>query len=124
MQVRAARRLAQGRAKPIDWLVADLYGLGVDEDTDAQNDDAEDSEEEREKLRRQVGVACYYAGDSALGAKWLRHQLGRTVANVTCHMLKASDALGCTCCWRGVTACLRVQHVNDKYGPWTNSCWA
>eukprot|EP00775_Hariotina_reticulata_P011120 gene11120-11274_t len=55
-QVRAARRLAQGRSKPVDWLVQDLYGVGeVDNDAvGRQNDDDEDSEEEREQLRRQV----------------------------------------------------------------------
>jgi hypothetical protein len=54
LQVRAARRLAQGRAKPIDWLVCDLYGLQQEEDHEGHNDDADDSEEEREHLRRQV----------------------------------------------------------------------
>ncbi|KAF8073139.1 hypothetical protein HT031_000800 [Scenedesmus sp. PABB004] len=56
-QVRASRRIAQGRAKPIDWLVQDLYGVGADEEAAAQarrNDEAEESEEEREELRRQV----------------------------------------------------------------------
>jgi hypothetical protein len=60
LQVRAARRLAQGRAKPIDWLVCDLYGLQQDEEHEGANDDADDSEEERENLRRQVRLrlAC------------------------------------------------------------------
>ncbi|KAF6257507.1 cactus-binding C-terminus of cactin protein-domain-containing protein [Scenedesmus sp. NREL 46B-D3] len=53
-QVRAARRLAQARAKPVDWLVCDLYGLQQDEEHEGHNDDADDSEEEREQLRRQV----------------------------------------------------------------------
>lgn len=58
LQVRAARRLAQGRAKPVDWLVQDLYGIAEDEDAAEEarrNDAAADSEEEREQLRRQVG---------------------------------------------------------------------
>ncbi|WIA29550.1 hypothetical protein OEZ86_012045 [Tetradesmus obliquus] len=53
-QVRAARRLAQGRAKPIDWLVCDLYGLQAEEEHEGHNDEADDSDEEREHLRRQV----------------------------------------------------------------------
>lgn len=54
-QVRAARRVAQGRAKPVDWLVQDLYGLGEDEGgQEFRNDEADNSEEEREELRRQV----------------------------------------------------------------------
>lgn len=53
--MRAARRVAQGRAKPIDWLVQDLYSLGEDEGgQEFRNDQADDSEEEREELRRQV----------------------------------------------------------------------
>eukprot|EP00878_Enallax_costatus_P024071 GHUV01025659.1.p1 GENE.GHUV01025659.1~~GHUV01025659.1.p1 ORF type:complete len:639 (+),score=216.86 GHUV01025659.1:228-2144(+) len=57
LQVRAARRLAQGRAKPVDWLVQDLYGIAEDEDAAEEarrNDEAADSEEEREQLRLQV----------------------------------------------------------------------
>lgn len=54
LQVRAARRLAQGRAKPIDWLVCDLYGLQAEEEHEGHNDEADDSDEEREHLRRQV----------------------------------------------------------------------
>lgn len=55
LQVRAARRVAQGRAKPVDWLVQDLYGLGEDDGgQEFRNDEADDSEEEREELRRQV----------------------------------------------------------------------
>ena len=47
--------MAQGRAKPVDWLVQDLYGLGEDEGgQEFRNDEADDSEEEREELRRQV----------------------------------------------------------------------
>jgi hypothetical protein len=47
--------VAQGRAKPVDWLVQDLYGLGEDEGgQEFRNDEADDSEEEREELRRQV----------------------------------------------------------------------
>jgi hypothetical protein len=34
--------------------VCDLYGLRQDEDHEGDNDDADDSEEEREHLRRQV----------------------------------------------------------------------
>lgn len=55
LQVRAARRVAQGRAKPVDWLVQDLYGLGEDDGgQEFRNDEANDSEEETEELRRQV----------------------------------------------------------------------
>jgi len=47
--------VAQGRAKPVDWLVQDLYGLGEDEGgQEFRNDQADDSEDEREELRRQV----------------------------------------------------------------------
>jgi hypothetical protein len=47
--------VAQGRAKPVDWLVQDLYGLGEDEGgQEFRNDEADDSEDEREELRRQV----------------------------------------------------------------------
>lgn len=61
-QVRAARRVAQGRAKPVDWLVQDLYGLGEDEGgQEFRNDEADDSEDEREELRRQVCCCLHLA---------------------------------------------------------------
>jgi hypothetical protein len=47
--------VAQGRAKPVDWLVQDLYGLGEDDGgQEFRNDEADDSDEEQEELRRQV----------------------------------------------------------------------
>ena len=45
MQVRAARRLAQGRAKPVDLLAKELYSLAAGEQ-DGDDSSEEDSEEE------------------------------------------------------------------------------
>lgn len=69
--MRAARRIAQGRAKPVDWLVQDLYGMGEDEDAAAaarRNDEAAQSDEERESLRRQVGRARWARARIVCGA--------------------------------------------------------
>lgn len=47
LQARAARRLAQGRAKPIDLLARDLYNIRVGDDTDeAREAPSEDDDEE------------------------------------------------------------------------------
>lgn len=39
MQIRAARRIAEGRAKPIDIITKDLFNLGGWEDDDDDEDD-------------------------------------------------------------------------------------
>jgi hypothetical protein len=47
-QARAARRLAQGRAKPIDLLARDLYNIRVGDDTDEAREAPSDDDDEEE----------------------------------------------------------------------------
>jgi hypothetical protein len=61
-QARAARRLAQGRAKPIDLLARDLYNIRVGDDMDGEAREVPSEDEDEEEW----GGAARRAADQRL----------------------------------------------------------
>lgn len=106
--MRAARRLAQGRAKPIDWLVADLYGVDANEDASRINDDANNSEDEREELRRQVRrhTCTCCTVQACVCAHTHLHMLMQQAVSDTCALCLCV----CVC-----VCCLQMQIEGEQY---------
>jgi hypothetical protein len=137
--VRAARRIAQGRAKPVDWLVQDLYGLGDEAGEGGaefrRNDDADDSEEEREELRRQASVRARVRGECVRAVAWSAtrarcadvggHALPCSLAHSIAHALLATLPAPRVLAWcmpptpHDAARARRVPQVQASMDDWT-----